>query len=64
MIPLARFGESVCGFFAEDLCMFMIVGWDNLVPGVNCLVSGLLGELLRYRRLCDTGGVNFQDTEI
>ena len=38
----------MCGFFTENLGMFMIMGWDNLVPGSNHLVGSLFRELLRY----------------
>ena len=50
--------------FTEYLCVFVVMRWDNLVPCSDSLVSGLLGELLRYCRFCDTCRVNFQDVEI
>ena len=43
----------MCGFFTEYFCMFMVVRWDNLVPGANSLVGSLFCELLCHSSLCD-----------
>ena len=44
--------------------MFMIKGWDNLVSGVNGLVYGLFGELLRDCGLSSMSGVDLHNVEI
>ena len=44
--------------------MFMIMGWDDLVPSVNGLVSSLFCELLRYGGFSGTCRVDFHDAEI
>ena len=51
-------------FLAEDFCVFMVMGRDNLVPGVNGFISGLLRELLHYCGLCGASGIDFHDVEV
>ena len=51
------------GLLAKDLRMFVIMGWDNLVPGTNGFVSGLFCKLLCYSGLCSMSGV-VHDTEV
>ena len=64
MVPIARFRELTRSFFAEDLRMFVIMGWDNLVPGANSLVGGLFCKLLCYGGFSGTCGVDFHDAKI
>ena len=44
--------------------MFMIMGWDNLVPSADGLIGGLFSELLRNSGFSGTCGINFHDVEI
>ena len=51
-------------FLAEDFRVFMVVGWDDLVPGTNGLVGGLFRELLCHSGFCDASRVNLCDAEV
>ena len=54
----------MCCFFTEDLRVSMVVGWDDLVPGADSFVSGLLRKLLCHSGLSGTGRVDFHDAEV
>jgi hypothetical protein len=41
MVPFMGLGESMGGIFTEDFCMCVVLGRDNLVSGVGCLVCSL-----------------------
>ena len=64
VISFAQFRESMRSFLTEDLGVFVIVGWDDLIPGLNCFIGGFLGELLHDSGLCSVHGIDFHDTEI
>ena len=44
--------------------MFMVMGWDNLVPGANGLVGGLFRKLLCYSGFCGASRIDFHDAEV
>ena len=54
----------MCSFLAKDFCMFMVVSWDDLVPGSYGLVGSLFSELLHNGGLCGASRIDFHDAEI
>ena len=52
------------GFLTEDFCIFMVMGWDDLVPGANGFIGGLFRKLLHYSGLCSASGIDIHDVEV
>ena len=64
MIPFMRLRESVGSFLAEYLGVVVIMGRDDLIPGANCPIGGLFGQLLCYGGFHCTSGVVSHDAKI